>query len=80
MSIFILPVIFDGLLIHEIEHYFVNVEFETKQQKRRQEIASLHLLRYFLYKTHLVDLPLDSSTSLVTHLLLSRFLLCLFAS
>ncbi len=80
MAILIFPIVFYCFFVYQIQNYFIDIEFEGKQKKRWEEITVLYLFGYFLYKSHLIDLPLYGCSDLTAHLLLSRLLLSYFAS
>lgn len=75
MAILVLPVVFDGVLVEQIEHHLVDVEFEGQEEERGEEVADLDLFGNLLDEAHLVDLPLDGRPRLVAHLLLSGLVL-----
>ena len=75
MAILIFRVVLNDVFIEHAEDHFVDVELETQQKKRRQNIFCLYLPHYFLDESHLIYLPFHCSRILRTVFLLGRLLL-----
>lgn len=80
MSLFVFSVIFYAFFVQKIQNNFVYVEFEAQKQERRQKVRGLHLLCNFLDEAHLIDLPFNRSSCLISNFLLRRLVFHNFTS